>query len=88
MAQCRVRFKATKAGGRHRRVTTSTCKSLSGPADGRFVLPDLEASSAGWLDAKIDAALSLSREGDVLVLRGPSAMPNEHVTVIRFGKVA
>ena len=56
------------------------------PADGRFVLPDLEASSAGWLDAKIDAALSLSREGDVLVLRGPSAMPNEHVTVIRLEK--
>jgi alpha-L-fucosidase len=56
------------------------------PADGRFVLPDLDASSAGWLDAKIDAALSLSREGDVLVLRGPSAMPNEHVTVIRLEK--
>ena len=54
------------------------------PADGRIVLPDLDASSAGWLDAKIDAALSLSREGDVLVLRGPSAMPNEHVTVIRL----
>ena len=54
--------------------------------DGRFVLPDLDLNSATWLDAKVDAALSLSRVGDTLVLQGPSQMPNEHATVICLGK--
>ena len=54
--------------------------------DGRFVLPDLDASSAAWLDTSLDAALSLSRVGDTLVLQGPFQMPNEHATVICLGK--
>ena len=54
--------------------------------DGRFVLPEMDASSAIWLDTGLNADLSLSREGDQLVLQGPLDMPNEHVTVIRLDK--
>ena len=52
--------------------------------DGRIALSGLEASSATWLDANCDAALDLSREGYQLVLQGPAAAPNEHVTVIKL----
>ena len=54
--------------------------------DGRFVLPGTDLSSAAWLDVSLDAALSLSRVGDALVLQGPSQMPNGHTTVICLGK--
>jgi len=54
------------------------------PADGRIELPGLDASAATWLDADCDAALSLSREGDMLVIQGPAEAPSEHVTVIRL----
>ena len=54
--------------------------------DGRFVLPEMDVNSAGWLDTGLNANLSLSREGDQLVLQGPSEAPNEHVTVIRLEK--
>ena len=56
------------------------------PADGRFALPGLDASSATWLDASCDAALSLAREGDQLLIQGPSAAPSERVTVIKLEK--
>ncbi len=54
--------------------------------DGRFRLPDMGASSASWLDSGLNASLSLSRDGDQLVLQGPSQTPNEHLTVIRLEK--
>ncbi|MDE2852904.1 MAG: alpha-L-fucosidase [Chloroflexota bacterium] len=54
------------------------------PADGRLALRDLDASSATWLDAATDAALSLSRADGQVVIQGPAAGPNEHVTVIRL----
>ena len=54
------------------------------PADGRIALPDLDMSSATWLDANCDAALSLTREGGQLVIQGPAEAPNEHVTVIKL----
>ncbi len=53
-------------------------------ADGKITLSGLEAASATWLNANCDAALELNREGDRLVLQGPSAAPNEHVTVIKL----
>ena len=56
------------------------------PADGRFVLPTLNARSAAWLDSSLDALLRLSGDGDGLILQGPSETPNEHLTVIRLEK--
>ena len=56
------------------------------PADGRFVLPTLNARSAAWLDSSLDAPLRLSGDGDGLILQGPSETPNEHLTVIRLEK--
>ncbi len=53
-------------------------------ADGQFELPGLAAARAEWLDSSVDAPLSLSREGDTLLLQGPAAAPNEHVTVIKL----
>ena len=52
--------------------------------DGNLTLPDLEVSSASWLDADCDAALSLSREAGKLLIQGPTAAPGQHVTVIRL----
>ncbi len=52
------------------------------PEGGRFVLPNLEVESAGWLDSSLSAPLSLSHEGSQTVIEGPAAMPGEHVTVI------
>ncbi len=52
------------------------------PEGGRFILPNLEVESAGWLDSSLSAPLSLSHEGSQTVIEGPAAMPGEHVTVI------
>ena len=71
---------------RRRKADTVYLHIFEWQDDGRFVLPDLDVSSATWLDARVDAALSLSRDGDTLVLQGPSQMPNEHATVICLGK--
>ena len=55
-------------------------------ADGQIALPDLEASSATWLDANCDATLSMSKADGKLLLQGPAEAPNEHVTVIKLAR--
>ena len=54
------------------------------PPSGRLVLPGLDASHAAWLDASVDAPLSLTREGGNAVIIGPAAAPDAHVTVIKL----
>lgn len=51
---------------------------------GRLVLPRLEVNAAQWLDAAVEAPLSLRHEGDSTVLLGPAAAPNALVTVIKL----
>ena len=54
------------------------------PASGRLVLPELDVNSASWLDASIDAPLSVNIDGDSTVILGPAAAPDELVTVIKL----
>ena len=52
--------------------------------DGRFVLPKLDVESAAWLDASVDAPLSVAQDGATTVIQGPANAPNAHVTVIKL----
>ncbi len=54
------------------------------PASGRLILPELDAQSASWLDASLDAPLSVKCVGGSSTILGPAAAPNEHVTVIKL----
>lgn len=51
-------------------------------ADGRFVLPDMQFTSARWLNATIHAELDVTVENGSTVIQGPTTMPQTPVTVL------